>query len=406
METNLPISAKYLGNQLWIDEDGIIWTGRNGAYLELFGGDLFVTTNTDQTNISGDKEWTGVHNFENALSIPTVAPSDPQVGKVYIWADEVGYSGGLPTMPIATDTTLGGIIVGDGLEVDEDGVLSVVGGGGESNLSLGTITGTQIPILNDNGTGVILPSATGATAGLLTSTLFTKLDTGVVTINTTQLFISGIKQMSSAIAKYNGDSGFRTIENLSNYRSTGSIANNTYICFTFGNTLAGVYWEAEVEVQGTNASTATSLAASVARFKFTGFNATAGGTLTTRSVIQTSGSPSAVNSALFLRVTSGNNLTVALKVPAMTNPSARIVSLRLAGSVDNTMITNIATSAGIFTASSTSGFTVIQEINNVDIPKLINSDSATIKELVVTGRLRIPTTPPSSPQLGDIWLQT
>ena len=407
MEANLPISAKYLGNQLWVDEDGIVWTGRDGAYMELFGDELYVTTNTDQTDISGDKEWTGEHNFENALSIPTIAPSDPQLGKAYVWADDVGYTGGLPTIPIANDTTVGGIKGGgDGYTIDEDGTLNITGMGGESNLSLGTITGTQIPILNDNGTGVILPVASGTTAGLLSSTLFTKLNTGVVTVGTTQLNISGIKQTSAPIAKYNSDSNYRTIENLGSYRSTGSLSANTYIFFSFGSPLAGVYWEVEVELQGTNASTTPTLGVSVARFRFTGYNATAGGTLTTRSVLQTAGSTTAVNSALFLRVASGNNLAVALKVPAMTNPSARIVSIRLVGSVDNTLITNVATSAGIFTFASTTGFTVIQEINNADIPKLLNSESATVKELIVADRLRIPTSPPSSPQLGDIWVQS
>lgn len=45
-----------------------------------------------------------------------------------------------------------------------------------SNLSLGTRTGTTMPITNDNGTGVTLPEATTTYAGLLKATDKTKLD--------------------------------------------------------------------------------------------------------------------------------------------------------------------------------------------------------------------------------------
>lgn len=47
---------------------------------------------------------------------------------------------------------------------------------GITNLSLGTITTTTIPINNDTGTGVILPSATQSAAGLLSAADKTKLD--------------------------------------------------------------------------------------------------------------------------------------------------------------------------------------------------------------------------------------
>ena len=52
----------------------------------------------------------------------------------------------------------------------------LTGGGGTSNLTLGTNTGTTQTINNSNGTGVILPSATTSTAGLLSGADKTILD--------------------------------------------------------------------------------------------------------------------------------------------------------------------------------------------------------------------------------------
>lgn len=43
------------------------------------------------------------------------------------------------------------------------------GGGGTSNLTLGTITPTTLPITNSDGTGVILPASTNLLAGLITA---------------------------------------------------------------------------------------------------------------------------------------------------------------------------------------------------------------------------------------------
>ena len=47
-----------------------------------------------------------------------------------------GGGGGTTELPIATNETLGGIIVGDGLSIDETGVLSALGGGGGSTITI------------------------------------------------------------------------------------------------------------------------------------------------------------------------------------------------------------------------------------------------------------------------------
>lgn len=52
---------------------------------------------------------------------------------------------------------------------------TISGGGGTANLGLGSITTTDVPITNDNGTGVTIPSATASTAGVMTSSLYSKL---------------------------------------------------------------------------------------------------------------------------------------------------------------------------------------------------------------------------------------
>jgi hypothetical protein len=48
------------------------------------------------------------------------------------------------TLPIASDETLGGVKVGNGLSIGDDGTLSTSGGGGGTSLYYKTITGDQL----------------------------------------------------------------------------------------------------------------------------------------------------------------------------------------------------------------------------------------------------------------------
>ena len=65
------------------------------------------------------------------------------------WVPQTG-GGGTYELPIATTTTLGGIKVGDGLEIDANGKLSVVGGGGGGDT---VEAGDGIDITTDSQTG-------------------------------------------------------------------------------------------------------------------------------------------------------------------------------------------------------------------------------------------------------------
>ena len=49
------------------------------------------------------------------------------------WVPNTGGSGEIYELPIASDTELGGIKIGEGLEISEDGTLTVVGGGGSGS---------------------------------------------------------------------------------------------------------------------------------------------------------------------------------------------------------------------------------------------------------------------------------
>lgn len=67
-------------------------------------------------------------------------------------AIEGGGGGGITKLPIATTETLGGIIVGYGLNIDETGVLSALGGGGstitiDSELSLESTNPVQNKVI-------------------------------------------------------------------------------------------------------------------------------------------------------------------------------------------------------------------------------------------------------------------
>ncbi len=66
------------------------------------------------------------------------------------WVPQTG-GGGTYELPIATTSTLGGIKVGDGLEIDANGKLSVVGGGGSGD---SIAEGDGITITTDPQTGV------------------------------------------------------------------------------------------------------------------------------------------------------------------------------------------------------------------------------------------------------------
>ena len=66
------------------------------------------------------------------------------------WVPQTG-GGGTYELPIATTSTLGGIKVGDGLEIDANGKLSVVGGGGGGD---SIVEGDGITIITDPQTGV------------------------------------------------------------------------------------------------------------------------------------------------------------------------------------------------------------------------------------------------------------
>lgn len=65
------------------------------------------------------------------------------------------------------------------LTVDANGLFgheTIPGGGGSTNLALGTTTSTTQPITNSNGTGFTLPSATTSLAGLMSAADKTKLN--------------------------------------------------------------------------------------------------------------------------------------------------------------------------------------------------------------------------------------
>ena len=81
------------------------------------------------------REYVGASRFEDGemgLVPPALAGEQDYIltgaGK---WVPNTG--GGVYELPIATKTELGGIKIGEGLEISEDGTLTVIGGGTGSN---------------------------------------------------------------------------------------------------------------------------------------------------------------------------------------------------------------------------------------------------------------------------------
>ena len=103
----------------------------------------------------------------------------------------------------------------------------------------------------------------------------------------------------------------------------------------------------------------------------------------------------------------------AIKVPALTDPRVKISSLTLRGSESdiNTAVATILTNTTITHGTSLTGLTPIDPADDEqldeDIPKIVNSKSDLVKFNGVVhceNVLRIPTSAPSSPQPGDIWI--
>lgn len=116
------------------------------------------------------------------------------IGKIGA-ADEGGGGGGTYVLPVATDTRLGGIKVGNGLTVQEDGTLSATGGGGSGYVLPPATTGSLGGVIVGSGLSVDsngVLSASGGSGG--ESTVVT---TDVVSRNTA---ISLSQIVSSEIA--------------------------------------------------------------------------------------------------------------------------------------------------------------------------------------------------------------
>ena len=81
-----------------------------------------------------DKESTIIAPF---TIMDAIQDNDGKSLKEYIETHGGSGGGSGPTeLPIATNETLGGVIVGDGLSIDETGVLSALGGGGGSTITV------------------------------------------------------------------------------------------------------------------------------------------------------------------------------------------------------------------------------------------------------------------------------
>lgn len=173
---------------------GMNATTVQGALEELKTG-LTTAQNGGMTSVFRDGTLTGDGNAtqlglaDNAVTAAKVAngtliPSkfsglvgNGSSGDVLTSNGSGGFTWAAPSfsLPTATAGALGGVRVGSGLSIDGSGILSVTGGS-SANLSLGALTATTAPIANSNGTGVILPAATTALAGLLTAADKSKLD--------------------------------------------------------------------------------------------------------------------------------------------------------------------------------------------------------------------------------------
>lgn len=88
-----------------------------------------------KTNADGDVEWADVEGNVKVTELTqaeydALTPEQKMDGTIYFITD--GEGGGSYVLPVASATKLGGIKIGNGLTIDENGVVSVNGGGGET----------------------------------------------------------------------------------------------------------------------------------------------------------------------------------------------------------------------------------------------------------------------------------
>lgn len=163
------------GIQISVSEfdDGFTFLNERHLYLQPFGFELGQ----------------GSYDFVNGTFVGAAISSESN-NISFSGNDEDGGSGTINLNPVSAEGTVNWYP-----QPNKDGYVAFLGdtanilatksdlqgldstGSLPTNLSLGTITTTTIPILNSAGTGVNLPTATGSTAGLLSAALFTKLDT-------------------------------------------------------------------------------------------------------------------------------------------------------------------------------------------------------------------------------------
>jgi hypothetical protein len=131
--TDVSLGGIKIGTGLSIDVDGIV-TGFSGAYGDLTGrptipSAIFSTIAVSgQSNVVADSA-TDTLTFVagDNITITTNATND----SITIASTATG-GGGEYTLPPATTSSLGGVKIGNGLQVDVDGVIDVIGASGST----------------------------------------------------------------------------------------------------------------------------------------------------------------------------------------------------------------------------------------------------------------------------------
>ena len=124
--TTLLLGGVIVGEGLTITEQGVLSTTSQGGNYAPGTGIIFEEPDQEDSTEPALITNTGVLGVSVENGTMTVTNKD---------GDTQYTVGGEPLEP-ATTTTLGGVIVGDGLEIDENGVLSATGGGGGTSLGL------------------------------------------------------------------------------------------------------------------------------------------------------------------------------------------------------------------------------------------------------------------------------
>jgi hypothetical protein len=132
--TDTTLGGIKIGTGLNIDVDGVV-TAFSGDYADLTNAPTIPNAIFKTIAVSGQSSVvasTATSTLNLVAGSNITITTNPGASSVTINSTASGGGGGDYTLPAATNSTLGGVIIGNGLQVDASGVIDVIGASGST----------------------------------------------------------------------------------------------------------------------------------------------------------------------------------------------------------------------------------------------------------------------------------